>query len=173
MAKFKDNEDREWNIRIDAPAIMQIREDCDSQFLFDDGEKQNTYQRLQSDPVLLCRVIFLLCAKQRSDRGITEEEFYFSVIGDAIDSATEAILKAIVFFTPKRTRELLSAVAKRTERMQDQAIRMALEKINDPAIEEKLMAGLKEAIDADIESRLTRLSNVTDMQGSSESTRAT
>jgi hypothetical protein len=153
MATFKDTAGREWQVAIDAPKIMRIREDCDSKFLLSDGERDNTYERLLADPVLLCRVIFLLCHKEIADRSLSEEEFYLGVIGDAIDAATEAMLKAIISFTPRRTREVLEVCAAKTEKFQQLAVAKALAKINDPTLEARLM----EKIDADLTQALDQI----------------
>jgi hypothetical protein len=168
MASFKDNAEREWEITIDAPSILRIREDCDPKFLLNDGDEDNTYRRLQADPVILCRVIFLLCTKQRAERNVTEEDFYLNVIGDAIDSATDAMLKAIVSFTPRRTRQLLGAFAAREDAIRQRAIERAIEKVNDPELERKVLAEVDRLFDEGIDKFLTRQRNVTDTPDSLE-----
>ena len=146
MPSFVDNKERPWDLLIDAPAAMRIRSDCDPKFLLNDGAEDNTYTRLATDPVLLCRVIFLLCEKQRRERGITDEDFYLEVMGKAIDRATEAMLAAIVNFTPARTREILLTVAQLTQ-TQAKAVSMTLERISDPAIQEMFIAELAAKLD--------------------------
>jgi len=146
MPTFRDNKDREWDIAIDAPMAMKIRADCDPKFLLNDNAEDNTYTRLATDPVLLCRVVYLLCEKQRKEREVSEESFYMEVMGKAIDRATEAMLAAIINFTPARTREILQAVASITA-MQGKAINLALQKISDPALQEKFIAELAANLD--------------------------
>lgn len=148
MATFTDNKQREWEVRIDAPAIMRIRADCDPKFLFHDSPEDNTFTRLRSDPVLLCRVIYLLCDKQRQERGITEEDFYLHVIGNAIDSATEAMLAAIIFFTPKADRTLLEAGVRRQQAMHDKIVSLAMKRLDDPAIEAAMLTHVEQILDA-------------------------
>lgn len=147
MPTFKDNANREWKIVIDAPSIMRIREECDPAFLLNDSEQNNTYSRMQADPVLLCRVIYLLCEDQRIERGVDEKSFYLEIIGDAIDSATEALLGAIANFTPGATRELLAAVAQKTKEVQRKAMELAKARIDDPKLEERMLAQVKEKLD--------------------------
>lgn len=169
MAHFKDKKDLEWEVNIDAPMIMKIRDDCDPNFLLNDDEKDNTYIRMQLDPVLLCRVVFLLCTKQRHERSITEEEFYMQVIGNAIDRASEAMLEAIQSFIPRRTRTLLEMFAIQ-DKLQQEAIEKAVVKINSPELREKLQETLETKIDAEYQRVVTQLENVTNMQDLSEST---
>lgn len=146
MPSFKDNKDRPWELMIDAPAAMKIRAEWDAKFLLNDGAEDNTYTRLATDPVLLCGVVYLLCEKQRKEREISDEDFYLQVMGDAIDRATEAMLAAIVNFTPARTREILQAVASLTS-MQAKAVEMTLEKITDPATQEMFIRELSKKLD--------------------------
>lgn len=171
MPNFRDNKDREWELFIDAPAAMKLRNDCDPKFLLNDGADDNTYTRLATDPVLLCRVVYLLCDKQRKQREVTDEDFYREVLGKAIDLATEAMLEAIVNFTPARTREILLAVAKFTE-LQAESVKMVLLKISDPAIRDKFIKELAGKLDIETLGTLTPSPNATDSPDSSESTQA-
>jgi hypothetical protein len=161
MATFTDAEGRDWTITIDAPTILAIREDCDPQFLLHDDGEQNTYTRLVADPVLLCRVVFLLCAKERKERAITEADFYASVIGDAIDGAVEAVLAAIVNFTPRRRRAILEAVAAKSNTLQDMATARALTKLADPAVAKAAEDMIERELAAAMASFTTRPPNAT------------
>jgi len=160
MPTFKDNKEREWDVAIDAPKIDKIREECDPNFLLHDSEKENTYERLLNDPVLLCRVIYILCTKQREERGVTEEDFYMEVIGDAIDRATQSMLKAIVSFTPRRTRAVLEVFATH-DNLRQEAIEKAVSKISDPKLAEEIMKNLQSKVDSDFQQLLTQLSSAT------------
>ena len=166
MATFKDTAGREWMVAIDAPSIMRIRETCDPQFMLNDANENNTYSRMQEDPVVLCRVLFELCLKQRQERDISEEAFYLGIIGDVIDDATAALLKAILSFSPRRTRELLEAFADKETRIQHLLSQTALDKIKDPQIEERMLTAAKARIDAAIEGYLTPLKSATSLPGS-------
>jgi hypothetical protein len=135
---------------------MAVREECDPRFMIGDDQADNTYTRLLADPALLCRVIFVLCDKQRMERGVSEEAFYLGVIGDAIDAATTALIQAIVTFTPGRTRQLLEASIARSERLQQAVVAKAMEKIDDPAAEARLIAAVQPAIDAALEGLLAK-----------------
>jgi hypothetical protein len=168
MATFKDNKGRDWEIAIDAPKIMALRADCDPKFLLNDDDQENTFSRLQADPVLLCRAIFVLCKKQRETREITEEEFYLDVIGDAIDAATDAMLQAIINFTPRRTRELLELSAAKANLIRQRATDMALDRINDPQLVDTVVQRIGAEMDAKLQ-ELTRPSSATNAPASAAS----
>lgn len=168
MASFKDSKDREWQIALDAQAILAIRADCDSDFLLNDFDRQdNTFTRLQADPVLLCRVIYLLCSDQRTERGVSEKEFYLGVMGDAIDHATEALMKAIVSFSPRRTRETLEAFA-RQEELQTEAVKRAVAKVADPKLREEMLSRIDAEVDARIAQAMTQFGSAGSSPASAE-----
>jgi len=167
MPSFRDNKDREWEVAIDAFSIMRIREDCDKQFMLNDFEdiKNNTYSRLQADPVLLCRVVYLLCLEQIKDREISERDFYHDVIGNAIDSATEAMLEAIINFTPRQKREVLKAMAEQ-EKVRAQATDKLLAMITDPKVREDIAAKIEQETDQQV-NKLMELWSVSSAPASS------
>ena len=157
MATFKDKSGREWQLSLDAPKIMRIREECDPRFLLNDGDQENTFDRLDADPVLLCRVVFLLCSEGREKWNVSEEQFYGEVLGDgdAIDLAVEAMLQAILSFSRGRTRTVLATLAQKQQKVQRLLTEKVLTKINDPELEERIVAEAEARIDEVLGSRLT------------------
>ena len=172
MASFQDNEKRDWTIAIDALVIERIREDCDARFLLGDTEQHNTADRLRDDPALLCRVLYLLCDRQREKREISHEDFYMEVLGngDTIEAATEALIKAIANFTPPRMRAFLLAAADKQTKIERLAIDRAMAKINDETFETRLLKALDTRLDAEIEKAMTQLESAGDSPDSSAST---
>jgi len=171
MAQFKDNAEPpvEWELRIDAMVIMKIREDCDPEFLKDDTNEDNTYMRLQADPVLLCRVLYLMTKTQREEQRISEEDFYMQVIGGAIDRATVAMLKAIVNFTPERTKLLLEMFAQQDD-LRQEALKKAIKKVNSPKLRKKLLQGIETSTEEALQKLMTQLDSASSMPDSLEST---
>ncbi len=166
---FKDNKGVEWDITLDAPSIKRVRSECDPRFMLGDEGEDNTYTRMLADPALLCEVVFILCAKQRQLRGCSEEDFYLNVIGNAIDDATAALLKAILSFTPRRTRELLETFAATHDRVQQAGTAKILQRISEADLEGKILATMDERLDKALGSLLTPPVNVTATPGSSAS----
>lgn len=168
MASFKDAAGREWLLKITAPVILQVRAECDPDFLLEKGDQENTYDRLRRDPVLLCRVMYVLCSKQRLENGLSEEQFYLGIIGDAIDEATRALHEAIQFFIPRRSRELAQAIAAKTEKMADLTTAQILQRINDANLEASIVAMVNEKMDEALAKILTPPSSVSSTPDSAE-----
>lgn len=174
MASFKDKDGREWELQMDALAILRIRERSgDPQFMVIQDEKQlqELANRLDADPYLRCLVIYELCKSQRDKRDVGEEAFYSDVLGspEAIDAATSALVEVLVSFTPRRMRGLLKVFAEQ-DRQQQEAIDKAVEKLSNPKLAEELMTSLERKIDEEVQTMLTQLSSASSSQGSSAST---
>ena len=171
MAVFTDVKHRVWELAIDGFIGKRIREQCDPNFLLNDfDDKQiNTYARIQSDPFLACEVLFILCDKQREERGISVEDFYMNVIGEVIGSAEEALLEAIINFIPPRQSQMLKMFAEQ-DQMRKKATEKIVSRLNDPGLREEVMAKLEAEIDAKVETLVMQLSSVLSTPVSSEST---
>jgi len=148
VANFKDNNGGEWSVKLDAPTILDIRAAGDPDFL--KGDPTETIARLEADPVLLCGVIWVLCKKQATERSMSQEQFYSNLVGDAIESASNAFLDALLFFTPSRDRELMEVRAAKNKAILAKAREKALAKISDPALETAILAEIDAKLDAAI-----------------------
>lgn len=163
MPSFTDSKQREWEIRFDAPAIIRIREKIDDpkfMVIATHEDLQKLFEEIQSDPVLLCLIIYEVCKQQRDSAEVNEETFYLEVLGDSIDPATVALEEAIVSFTHRRLRGSMKVFAEQ-EKTQAEAIERALRKINDPNLKQELMAKLDAQIDLNLKKMMTPLSGAT------------
>lgn len=167
MAAFKDVNGRDWLLELDAPTIRTVRQECEGIDLADTEGK--SYQRLADNVVLLVDVLWVLCREQAAAKQTTQQMFAKAIVGQAIESATAAMLAAITDFFPPRHRQLLTTVANKNEAMRNLGIARALEKIGDPALEQRIMAGLEAKMDAEIQRVLMQLESATVSPASSES----
>lgn len=161
---FKDANSREWQVKLDAPKISEVRKECGIDLAALDG---NTFDRLNNDPVVLVNVLWVLVRGQNS--GTTDVQFGESLVGDPIDSATEALLSAITDFFPSRKRSLLRSLTDKQTAVSQKAMELAMAKINDPALEANLLAAMEERLTKDLENLLTGLRNATDSPATAES----
>lgn len=145
MPIFKDTSGKEWTVAIDAPTIMAVREAADPEFM--KGDIDATFSRLESDPVVLCNVIYAICRGQAATAGVAMEAFYLRVIGDTIDAATEALQEAILSFIPRRQRELMTLCAAKTNKVRELGLKLAVTKISDPDLEQKVVDELERRLD--------------------------
>ena len=144
MKAFTDNEGRTWNVEITVDAIRRLKDASGVNLLTVlDGD---LLERLASDPILLCDVIFTLCAEQAEKAKVTPEDFGKSMGGDVIDAATAAVLEELADFFPSRRRALLRKAAGKMDRLQEIALEAAVDAIDDPEFEIRFRAELAKSL---------------------------
>jgi len=100
MRTFKDNAGRDWTVAVNVAAIKRVRSLLDVNLL--KVVEGKLIERLVGDPVLLVDVIFVLCKPAADAAGVSDEQFGEAMAGDAIDSATKALLEELVDFSPSQ-----------------------------------------------------------------------
>ena len=141
MKTFTDNTGRTWSIAINVGAVKRVRASLDVNLL--DAVEGKLIERLVSDPILLCDVIFILCQQEAETRGITDEQFGQAMAGDAIDAATSALLEELVDFFPTGKRQVLTKALAKLKAFEAKAIELANKRLDDPGLEQKLNQALE------------------------------
>jgi len=121
MARFTDDKGRVWRVAIDVGAAKRVKARTDADLLkaIEDG---GLLRQLGEDPVLLVDVLYALCLPQAERDGIDEDAFVEGLVGDAIESAADALVEGLVDFFPQRRAALLRAIFAKTERAADLAM---------------------------------------------------
>lgn len=105
MQTFTDNTGQTWSLTINVDAIKRVRGLLDVDLMQAiDGK---LLERLVTDPVLLCDVVYALCKPEADAKSITDEQFGQAMAGDAIDAATTSLLEELVGFFPQAKRQVL------------------------------------------------------------------
>lgn len=167
MAKFTDNEGRDWIVRVDVGTVKRVRATLDIDLADMTGE---TAERLADDPVALVDVLYLVCRDQVADRKLSDEDFGRGLMGDPIDDASAALLEAIADFFPARKRALLQKVLAKTAKARARAMEMSTAKLDDPDLDRKINEAMARELDRTMDAVLTRLNSPTNSQESLEST---
>ena len=120
MKTFKDNAGRTWTVSITVDAIKRVRGLLDVDLLEVVGGK--LIDRLITDPVLLCDIVYAVCKPEADAQSVSDEDFGRAMSGDAIEHATTALLEELVSFSPSpRDRANLKQVLDTTRRVMDRA----------------------------------------------------
>lgn len=123
MKEFTDSTGRKWTVEINVAIVKRIKSSLQIDLL--DVLGDNLIDRLSSDPILLCDLLYVTCKDQADAEGITDEQFGKAMAGDAIDGATEAFLNELVDFFPKGRRGAMRKVLDKTTALQARAIQTA------------------------------------------------
>ncbi|MEM7630357.1 MAG: hypothetical protein AAF356_13210 [Planctomycetota bacterium] len=112
MKTFTDNAGRDWVIEINVASLKRVKGLTGTDLIVLAVSMDTSIaERLAADPILLCDVLYAVCKPQADERDISDEEFGRAMAGDAIESATVALLEDIVGFCPSpRDRAALGRV---------------------------------------------------------------
>lgn len=128
MKTFKDSTGKEWQIDINVDAVKRVRSLVDVDLM--DAVSGKLAIELADDPIRLVDTVYALCKPQADAAGITDDAFGRAMAGDAIDSATTALLEELVGFFPRHRRRVLEASLNRAKVLQSQAVEEALTAIS-------------------------------------------
>jgi len=130
MKTFQDNAGRTWTVSITIDAIKRVRGLLDVDLLEVVGGK--LIDRLITDPVLLCDIVYAVCKPEADAQSVSDEDFGRAMAGDAIEHATTALLEELVSFSPSpRDRANLKKVLETTQRVMDKARDLIEQKIEN------------------------------------------
>lgn len=111
MRTFKDNEGREWQVRVDVTGVRDVRTDLDVNLLDLPDKEFALLTRLTTDLVLAVDVLYVLCREQAAQRQVTDEQFGRAMYGDALQAGVEALVRETIdFFPDARRRAMLIKV---------------------------------------------------------------
>lgn len=134
-ASFKDDEGREWHLRLNHTLVAEIR-DALGVNLHHVDEQAKALQRMAEDPVLLVNVVYLVCERQCQRLKISDEDFGRGFGGDTYQAAVEAFQEAVLLFTPPPRRDVARfAMSMTTGAMESatETVKQVLQKTMDDA----------------------------------------
>lgn len=106
MSTFTDNQGREWHLELTIPEARRIRKLLGIDILNFDA----ALPQLSADPILLCDVLFLLVEEQATRQQVTDDQFGSALVGQALESAADAFVEALINFFPPRRQKLLQTM---------------------------------------------------------------
>jgi hypothetical protein len=145
MATFTDNKKRNWGIEISITVLKRVRNELDLNLV--QIFSGDLLDRLAGDPLLLGELLWVLCAEQAHQRGVTPEEFGH-LSGDALagpGGALEALEVALADFFPTQKRSALKLWIQKRNRMEDLAIDAATRDLKSDRMERLLKKILEES----------------------------
>lgn len=123
MKAFKDKDGRDWSLAIDVNARKRVLAQCDVD-LFSVLEGK-LIDKLIADPGLLVDVIYAVCKPEADAANITPEQFGGRLVGDAIDSATTALIEDLIDFFPRVRRQVIRKAVDKMQAVETAGMEMA------------------------------------------------
>ncbi len=140
MKTFQDNNGRTWTITVNVDAIKRVRSLLEVNLL--DVVDGKLLERIVSDPVLLCDVIYCLVKPEADAKQVRDEDLGRAMAGDAIDHATTALLEELVDFFPGPKRRVLAKALAKLQALEARALQVAETRLDDPELEARIEAEL-------------------------------
>lgn len=136
MKTFTDSTGRSWTVAVNVESIKRVKGLLNVNLL--DAIQGKLLEQLVDDPVLLCDVIYVLCKPQADAEKISDEDFGRAMAGDAIESATTALLEDLADFFPKGRRELLQKALVKLRQFEAKVLEAAGERLDSPELDRRL-----------------------------------
>ncbi len=141
MKTFADNAGRTWSVSLNVEGVKRVRSLCEVDLIEAVGGK--LLERITSDPVLLCDVLFAICKEEADTKGVSDIEFGRSLAGDAIDLATTALLEELIaFFPTEAKRRVLGKAMSKLTSLQTRALAVAEARLDSPELEREMEQAL-------------------------------
>ena len=99
-------------------------------------------ERLITDPVLLCDILFVVIQPEAIAKGISDEDFGRSLGGDVLDVAATALLEELVDFFPNAKRTVFRKALTKLKHLETLAIETATQRLESPELEERMKNAL-------------------------------
>ena len=148
MKAFTDNLGRTWTLVVNVATVKRVRALCgvdlNASVEVEDGKPSaHLLERLSTDPVLLVDVLYAVCKPECDQRGVTDEDFGAAMGGDAVESATGALLEETVDFFPEAKRLAFRKILSASRRFGDEAKKRLAAMVSDSGFEDRLVSELE------------------------------
>ena len=143
MHTFQDTQGRTWSVTINVDSIRRVRSLLNINLL--DALDGSLLERLVTDPVLLCDILFALVQPEAEARQVTDEDFGRALGGDVLDYATTALLEELVDFFPSGKRTVFRMALEKLKKLEGIALETATKRLESDELEQKMTAALNPA----------------------------
>lgn len=130
MKTFTDSNGREWVFTIDVAAIKRMRDIAGVDILSNSNAENSAFLQMAENPVMLVDAIYAVCKKEVEARGMDQETFSAGITGDVIESATSALLDAIIDFFPTARRNVLKTALEKLRALRGVMLDHAMASLN-------------------------------------------
>ena len=140
MKTFTDTLGRSWTVTINVDAVRRVRSLLDINLL--DVVEGPLLERLVTDPVLLCDILFALCQPEAQSKNVSDEDFGRALGGDVLDGATTALLEERVDFFPSAKRAVFRKALEKLKKLERLALETATKRLESDELEQKMLDAL-------------------------------
>lgn len=140
MKTFKDNAGRSWTIAVNVDVVKRVRSLVGINLL--EAIDGDLIEKLATDPILLCDCVYAICKPEADQAQINDEDFGRAMAGDAIESATAALLEDLIDFFPQAKRRVLTKALQKMRVVEQRAAEVAEKRLESPELDAQIEAVL-------------------------------
>ena len=140
MHTFADTQGRTWTVIINVDVIRRVRSLLSINLL--EAIEGRLLERLITDPVLLCDILFVVIQPEAIAKVVSDEDFGRSLGGDVLDLATTALLEELVDFFPSAKRTVFRKALIKLKQLETLAIETATQRLESSELEERMKAAI-------------------------------
>ena len=140
MHTFADTQGRTWTVTINVDVIRRVRSLLNINLL--EAVEGRLLERLITDPVLLCDILFVVIQPEAVAKDISDEDFGRSLGGDVLDLATTALLEELVDFFPSAKRTVFRKALTKLKQLETLAIETATQRLESSELEQRMRAAI-------------------------------
>jgi hypothetical protein len=129
---------RVWTVQITVATIKRVQALCNVNLLDVLDSKSHLLEKLSTDPILLCDVLYAICQQQAQSANISDEQFGQALAGDVIDHATTALLQELADFFPAAKRQVLKKALSKLREVEEKALQIANAQLDSPELQQQL-----------------------------------
>ena len=122
MRQFVDCGGNTWLIQLNVDTIKRVRDLIKVDLTDVAAGDPPLIVRLGTDVILLCDVLFAVCAAQASKAGVTDEEFGRAMGGDALLAGSTALMEELTDFFQKLGRREVATMIRTHQRLVTTAV---------------------------------------------------
>lgn len=138
MQTFTDNGSRVWTVQITVSTIKRVQALVGVNLLDVLDSKSHLLEKLSTDPILLCDVLYAICQQQAQAANVSDEQFGEALAGDVIDHATTALLQELADFFPAAKRQVLRKALTKLREVEEKALQIASAQLDSPELQQQL-----------------------------------
>lgn len=148
---WKDKEGREWSTTITVNTVRRVRELTG--VLLTDAADSDLIEKLYTDVLLLCDVLYAICKPRADQRDINAEQFGELLANETIDQACESFMEDLVGFFPSGRRQRAERILAAARGVETERIRLVEEKMTPERLDQVIKTAAAKA-GQDMERRL-------------------
>lgn len=148
MREFRDDQGRPWQVALTVAAARRVRDNVTVEVegkkvpfdIVDVASISTTMQVLRGQYTTLAEALYYVLIAQVESKGLSQDQFFDGLRGDALDAGAKALEAELIDFFPERLRRMVGLLAAKMDEASAELMAKA-----EKAMQEATVSDLLEA----------------------------